>query len=406
MLADSFAYALKSLRQRKLRSWLTVIGIFIGISAVVALISLGQGLQDAVALQLSGLGADRITVQPRSAGFGPPGLGSDINITDEDLEVVRRARYVKVAAARVLQPVTVGHNNEEQSAFLTSVPEDTEGRALIFETIQAKIAEGRQLRPNDRGKVVLGINIAEDWKESTPDIRAGQRILIEDESFEVVGVMQKGGLPATDEAIIINEQNAFDLLNISNQYQFIVAKATSPENVDLAKEAIAKDLRKSRDVDEREEDFTVETSNDILETVNTILGAVTAVLVGIAAISLIVGGIGIMNTMYTSVVERRKEIGIMKSIGATNGQVLTLFLIEAGMLGLVGGLIGVALGAGLSRLVEIVAAQQLGPSILQASTPLWLVLGALTFGFVVGVLSGILPARQAARMQPVEALSK
>jgi len=141
-----------------------------------------------------------------------------------------------------------------------------------------------------------------------------------------------------------------------------------------------------------------------METFSNIFGIVQGVLVGIAAISLLVGGIGIMNTMYTSVLERTKEIGTMKAIGAKNSDILQIFLFESGLLGLVGGAIGVALGAGLGKGVQYAAAILLDSDLLQASITLPLVLGALTFSFLIGSLSGIFPAMQAAKLKPADAL--
>ena len=134
------------------------------------------------------------------------------------------------------------------------------------------------------------------------------------------------------------------------------------------------------------------------------LSIVQAVLVGIAAISLLVGGIGIMNTMYTSVLERTREIGIMKSIGATQKDILTLFLLESGMLGLVGGLIGVLIGVGIGEMVSYIARERLGSDLLQAQFGFWLVFGALLFSFLIGMISGFFPALAASKKQPVEAL--
>ena len=133
---------------------------------------------------------------------------------------------------------------------------------------------------------------------------------------------------------------------------------------------------------------------------------IQGVLVGIASIALIVGGIGIMNTMYTSVLERTKEIGVMKAVGATNKRILTLFLIESGFLGFFGGVIGVTLGLGISKLVEAIAFAQFGESLIKADVSLTLLLGALFFSFAVGAMSGVLPARQASKLKPVEALRK
>ncbi len=400
---DTFFLALRFLSRRRLRSWLTVLGILIGISAVVTLISLGDGLRNAVADQLSTLGADRLTIQPKNAGFGPPGMGSDISITGSDLRVVQKSSYVSAAAGRILKSVVVSHARKSKNYFLTSPPSDQQERLVIEEVLDAKPLDGRLLRHDDKKKVAVGITVATQWGDS-PDITAGQTIIIHDKRFDVVGVMQKRGLPAVDQAIMMNEDDVKELLNISDEYQFIIAKAESPEVVLLAKESIEKDLRKHRGVDEREEDFSVQSSNDLIKTVDTILSIVTAVLAGIAAISIFVGGIGIMNTMYTAVVERTREIGIMKSIGATNAQILGLFLLESGLLGLAGSFLGVVIGVFLSKLVEIGASKALGPSVLQASTSLFLIISSLLFGFIVGSLAGYFPAKQAANMPPVEAL--
>ncbi len=133
---------------------------------------------------------------------------------------------------------------------------------------------------------------------------------------------------------------------------------------------------------------------------------VQVLLVGIAAISLLVGAIGILNTMYTAVLERRREIGIMKAIGARNSDVLYIFLVESGLLGLTGGIIGLLLGVGIAKLIQLIAYLALGESLIQATIPIWLIIGSLTFAFLIGALSGTLPARQASLLHPVDALRK
>ena len=175
----------------------------------------------------------------------------------------------------------------------------------------------------------------------------------------------------------------------------------SPEQV---AENIKKELRKERNEKEGEETFSIQTFKQLLETFQNVFAVVQGVLVGIAAISLIVGGIGIMNTMYTSVLERTKEIGTMKAVGARNSDILTIFLIESGLLGLIGGAIGIMIGVGLGKGAEYVASVALGVSLFRASFPLWLIFGALLFSFLIGSFSGLLPALQASKMKPVDAL--
>ena len=403
MLQDTFRYATRNLAKRKLRSWLTILGIFIGIAAVVSLISLGQGLQTAIAEEFSGLGAERLTVQPAGGGFGPPGLGAASIIDESDRRVVERAQYVEAAGGRLIRPVTVEYNRRSRTYFLASTPTDREQRAIIESFQELNAQQGRLLRPEDRNRVVVGSNFANPERFGRA-VEVGRSITINGYELEVVGVLEQRGTPQSDQAVIVNEPDARTILDEPEAYNVILARASSAEEVPLAKEAIERDLRRHRGVAEREEDFSVQSSEDVLASVTNILDVVTGVLVGIAAISLLVGGIGIMTTMYTAVVQRRREIGVMKAVGATNQQVQQIFLVESGLLGMVGGIIGVAVGAGFAKLVELGAAQALGPSVLVTSTPLWLVLGSLAFSFVIGMASGVLPARQAAKLPPVEAL--
>ena len=163
-------------------------------------------------------------------------------------------------------------------------------------------------------------------------------------------------------------------------------------------------MRRFRNVKKDEEDFDVQTPEQLLGSFGDIVNIVQSVLIGIAAISLLVGGIGIANTMYTAVVERTKEIGIMKSVGAQNKDILLIFIIESGLLGAIGGLIGVVLGFGLSYGVEVISKNFIGTNLIEAYFSYTLFFGALLFSFFIGAIFGVMPARQAALMQPVDAL--
>jgi len=251
---------------------------------------------------------------------------------------------------------------------------------------------------------MVGHNFAEDFFDQSLELR--DKILIEDYSFEVVGILKKSGNPQQDNTLIIPEAAFREILGIDEIYDIIPAKISSGEDIELVTERVKKELRKYRDVEEGKEDFTVETPGDILATLNNILLIVQGVLVGIAAISLIVGGIGIMNTMYTAVHERTREIGIMKALGAKNKDISLLFLIESGFLGFFGGVIGVTLGYLISKGVELVAFQIYESLLIQAQFSLTLMIGMLLFGFGVGAASGVFPARQAANLKPVDALRK
>jgi putative ABC transport system permease protein len=394
-----------NLAHRKTRSLLTMIGIFIGIAAIISLISLGQGLKLAVAGQFSALGSDRIIIQAKGGSFGPPGQNTAAMLTTDDLEVLQKTQYVKIAAGRLLKVVSVRFNSKDAPLFIATMPDKNElERQVILELTKPKIAEGRLLSINDKNKVMLGNNWLTD-DSFDKRINVGDKLLINNKSVEVIGIMQRTGNPGFDRAAFMNEEPMRDLLNLPDEYSVLTAKTDNEQVVMLAVEAAKRDLRRSRGLKEREEDFTVQSSTQLLESVDSVLSIVQAVLVGIAAISLIVGGIGIMNTMYTSVLERTKEVGIMKAIGATNRNVLTIFVLEAAILGLIGGAIGTALGIGMAKAVELAAAAALGPGLLQANISFVLIGGALLFSLTVGILSGLMPAIQASRMEPVEALN-
>lgn len=405
MLSEYFKLAAGNLSHRKTRTILTMVGIFIGIAAVISLISLGQGLESAISAQFSALGSDRIIVEAKGVMFGPPGQTTAAKLTRDDLETVQRSQYVRVAAGRLLKPTTIEFNDKERTLFVASMPDESEEeRQVIMELTKPELLQGRLLDIQDRNKVMVGNNWADDNTFDKP-ISAGDKLIINNRSVEVVGVLDRTGNPIFDSAIFMNEEPYRDLLGVPDEYSVITAKAESDALVPLAIDAITRDLRRDRNVKIRQEDFTVQSSAQLLESIGSILDVIQAVLIGIAAISLIVGGVGIMNTMYTSVLERTREIGIMKAIGATQRTVLTIFILEAGILGIIGGAIGITLGIALSKGVEFIGTQTLGPGLLQTDISLGLVVGALCFSLFVGMLSGLLPALQASRMEPVEALN-
>lgn len=403
MLADYVSLGLKNLRKRRLRSVLTMIGIFIGIATVVSLIALGQGLRDAVSSQFNLLGADRLIISAKGGGFGPPGQGVAAELTDDDLAVVRNSRYVELAAGRLIEPAQVEFNDKQRPHFVGSLPQEPDERRLVLGVVNADPAAGRWPKPEDGLRVMIGSDLSDPDLFGKP-VQVGNSLLINGRRAEVVGVLEKTGSVQFDDSIFMNEDAMRDLFDIPDRQDAIVAEVVSVDQVDLAKETITKNLRSSRGVDERKEDFTVETSGELLASFDTILGGVTAFLVGIAGISIIVGGIGIMNTMYTAVLERRREIGIMKAVGGRNGDVLAIFLFESGLLGTLGGLIGVLLGWLLSLAVVVAGTAALGPGLLQANITPTLVFGSLLFSFAIGAIAGTLPAYEASKLPPVEAL--
>jgi len=266
------------------------------------------------------------------------------------------------------------------------------------------VVHGRSLEPGDWWKVMTSEEYSRNPKFNGRALKVGDKLLVNGRAVELVGIFKKTGNPMVDAAFVMNEEPVRELLGLPDKVDLIVARVSPGASVSIVAENIEKDLRAYRHVKEGKEDFEVQTSEELLDTISTILSIVTAVLAGIAAISLLVGGVGIMNTMYTAVIERTKEIGIMKAIGARNNDILTIFLIESGLLGTVGGAIGVILGLGIAKLVESVGAVMIGSPYLRAWWSWELVIGALAFSFLAGAVSGAAPAYRASKQQPVASL--
>ncbi len=403
MLKDYFLFSLNNLKSRKLRSWLTMLGIFIGIASVVALIGLGEGLRNAINAQFGFLGSDIMSITA-SGGFGPPGTGVVDPLTDKELNAIKRVQGVENSAGRILESGKLAFNNQVGFGFAASMP-DGEDRELMEHVFNLKAERGRALRDGDSGVVFLGYSFSEEDNGFGKPILPGAKVEILDKEFKVIGIMEKKGNFQLDGMVLMNDDDLRELVGrADNEYDIIAVRFNENADVVRIKADVEKKLRKIRDVDLGEEDFSVQTPEAVLETVNSTLLAVQIFVYIIASISLLVGGIGIMNTMYTAVIERTKEIGIMKSIGARNSSVFTLFFIESGLLGSVGGLIGATLGFLLAKGVAFLGRLALGSDLISADIGFGLFFGAVLFSFVIGSFFGTLPAWQASKLNPVDAL--
>ncbi len=399
MWTDYLKLAVKTFTSQKKRTALTLIGIFIGIAAVVSLISLGQGLKASIDQQFDLLGTDKIFIQPgSSAGFDPT---VTIKLTDEDLEAVRGTSGVKSASAMVFKIARITYKDDSKYTFVMGMEDPDIDFEKMIESFGVEIEQGRGAE-GEKDAVVGKNFVTGDFLDDP--VQAGEKIEIEGRNFRVVGSVTEVGNPQDDANVYITFDSAMELFDISeDELDFIYATVRQGEEPSEVGERIKKELRKIRDVDEGDEDFTVSTTEDYMETFGIVLTVVQIVLIGIAAISLLVGGVNIANTMYTSVLERTNEIGIMKAIGARNSDIFVLFLIESGILGLAGGIAGIAAGIGMSKLVAF-AAESAGWSFIQTLFPWYLTFGALFFSFFVGALAGTLPAYQASKLKPVDAL--
>ena len=402
MMKDYFRIALRNLLHRRLRTFLTLIGIFIGIAAVVSLISLAQGFQNYLETEFKQLGADKILITPSGSSFGA--TTSSNPLTLDDLAVVQKVNGVKEVGFYRFKPGKVEWGKNDLVYAGVMYYDLGEGRKLMEEVMTLDVSEGRMLKESDRSKAFIGYDYA-NYNGFDRNIHPGNKINVNGVEFEVVGIAEKIGNPNDDRAVYLTEYGYEKVFgDPGDDINAIFVRVNEGKQPSEVLKNIEKALRDHRNLKKGQEDFEAQTFEDLIKSFLTILNIVGFVLIGIAAISLVVGGIGIMNTMYTAVVERTKEIGIMKAIGARNSDILSLFLIESGFLGLIGGALGVIIGIGFAKLVEFVGINFIGTELLRAAMPFWLIIGALGFAFILGSVSGLLPARQASKMNPVDAL--
>jgi len=402
MIQDFSRLVYLSLKNRRIRSWLTMVGIFVGIAAVISLIGLGEGLRQTIAGQFDFLSTDVLTVQASGLHAGPPGTGVIDPLTKDMAEDIERLTGVDMTIGRLIQSTKITFEGHTDITFAASIPEGKKSKELM-RIVQLEIHRGRIITERDVGKVVLGHNFFSGDRFSNP-VRLRDRVVIQDKHFEVVGFLKKKGSFIIDNSILLPEKLMGEMYGTNDTYGIILVKIAKGSTLSKVKERIQNYLRKERDVDKGEEDFTVESPEQSLKDLNSTLFAVQLFVYIIAAISVLVGGIGIMNTMYTSVLERTKEIGIMKSIGATNKDIFVLFFLESGFLGIVGGVIGIIFGSALAYGFAFIGQLALQTEILTVSIHPFVLVGALCFSFIVGTIAGILPAMQASRLKPVDAL--
>jgi|TARA_Y100000310_G_scaffold156912_1_gene156326 putative ABC transport system permease protein len=401
-MMDYFLIAYRNLKKRGIRSWLTLLGVFIGIVAVISLITLGAGLQSAVNAQFGISSTEVITVQAGGLNsYGAPGSGVVNFLTVEDVEEIAKLSVVNRAIRRNMPTGKLEFNDIVGFGMAMSVPSGDD-RKFAYDMLELEPELGRLLKDGDTNKVLLGYNFYGDDDMFGKPIVPGNKILLQEESFEIVGVLEKKGL-LFDNMVLVNEGTLEDLMGYGDNVDLIAVHIKDKDLMDKAKEDIEKVLRKTRDVKKGEEDFEVTTPDAMMESVNSILGAIQAFIIIIASISILVGVIGIVNTMTTSVLERRKEIGIMKAIGAKNSQVFMQFFVESGLMGLVGGALGVIVGMIIGYAGTLGINNFLGAEAVPQIN-FFLIFFTLLGSFLIGSIAGIIPAMSAARQNPVEAL--
>ncbi len=402
-LWQNFIEALDSLSSNKVRSALTVLGIVIGVGAVIAMLSIGRGAQDTITGSISGIGTNLLFI----IRGGNEEVRNPEPLTLRDAEAMRDP----FAAPSVIGVAPILSGNVELSYSGESLITQGMGVTPDYESVRnVEIMEGEFIGEvhmlGRSAVVVLGPDAAESLFGRSQGV-VGETIRIEGQPFRVLGVTAPvggSGFSNPDEQIYVPMTTAQARLfrRSRDSVDMIIVQAISAEAVPAASEEIAGILRTRHRTPIGEDDFTIFTQQDFLDTARTITNVLTIFLGGIAAISLLVGGIGIMNIMLVSVTERTREIGLRKAVGARKSDILLQFLTESALLSLMGGLIGIALGWGLSELVRVIAAAS--DADLVPRVGLDSVLLATLFSAAVGLFFGLYPAKRAADLEPVEAL--
>ena len=398
MKKDYLKLAWKNLRKRKVRSGLTLVGIVISIAVIFTLISLSLGLREAINEQFKILGTDKLFINPK----GTSGVGSGaVEFTTGDVDTIEKVQGVKDISYVAVGNAQVEFEKQKKYFMIMGLPLDKIG--LYIDSANIKMDEGNYIKKGETGNVMIGYDYKYNNVFDKP-IKTGDKIIINGKIFKVVGIVGSIGNPSDDKNIYMSYDDFKILFNSGEKVDSIIVQVTDQNQIQKISDRINQKLIKFRGVTEKTKDFYISTPEELLASFDIILNIITAFLVGVAAISLFVGGVGIMNTMYTSVLERTKEIGTMKAVGAENSDVLYIFLSESGLLGLVGGIMGIFLGYVISKTIEFIAINSLNTTLLKAVFPMYLIVGCLIFAFLIGALSGTIPALKASKLKPVDAL--
>jgi putative ABC transport system permease protein len=400
-MLEELKYSLRNLTHRKLRSFLTVLSILIGITAIFALVSFGLGINNYIDNLAQESGIDKMFIQAK--GTGAPGTDSNFYISEDDIDYVSKINGVNEITGLYMNVAELKYRNDNNYYFVMGL--DPDKIKLLDETFTVSVEYGRHLKDGDMNKVVLGYNYMRDDIILNHGIKLGDKVLLNNIEFDVVGFYEEIGNPGDDAQMYVTDE-AFETLlypDSKNKYGFAILRSDSNTKSSEIAEKITEKLRKHKGQEEGEETFYVQTFEDAIATFTNITDILNGILILIAFISLIVASINIMNTMYTAVLERTKEIGVMKSIGAKNKSILMIFILESGFLGLVGGILGVFFGWIIATMGGKIAADS-GYSLLQPYFPWYLIVGCLLFAFLVGTIAGFFPAKQASKLKPVDAL--
>ncbi len=408
-IKDSLKISLGGLRAHKRRSALTILGVVIGISAIIMVMSVGQGAENLILGQLQGLGSSTIVIKPGREPKGPSDVASAImadSLKDREVKALRKKSNVPGLANLDPEVMISGSVVYKGETFRAVTMGTSDFLAEIFDIFPA---EGTFFNDEDIKQRASVAVIGEKVKQELfgPSDALGEKIKIKNRNFRVIGILPPKGQISmfnVDELVAVPYTTAQRYLSGIDHYHAIIVRAENEEIVPQVVQDIKLTLRELHDIiNPDKDDFYVMSQADMAERVSMITGILTALLVSVAAISLIVGGIGIMNIMLVSVTERKREIGLRKAVGASNKDILTQFLFEAVMLTVIGGLVGIILGAGFSYLIAIILSQAVAAG-WAFTFPVSAALLGCGVSIFIGLVFGIYPARQASLKNPIESL--
>jgi len=404
----SLKTAFSGLSTHKSRSMLTVLGIVIGITAIILIMSLGRGAQNLILGQIQGMGTKTVTVIPGRQPKGPADFSQSLSdsLKERDLEALKKKSNVPTLTR--IMPLVFGSETAVYGSE-THRPNIFGATDLISEMLDIQTEAGSFFTDEDvkasADVAIIGYKVREELFGQSKAL--GEKIKIKGRNFRVVGILpQKGqvSLLSFDDAVIVPYTTAQKYIFGIKHFHRLVVEAESESAVPRTVRDIEITLRDLHNIgDPSKDDFFVETQADVAETLSTITSVLTLFLTSVAAISLVVGGIGIMNIMLVSVTERTREIGLRKALGATDGNILTQFLLEAILLTGFGGIIGISLGAFFSFIASVVLTRAYALD-WAFSLPLSAVLIGVSVATAIGLVFGIYPASQASRKSPMEAL--
>ncbi|MFV0635527.1 ABC transporter permease [Mitsuokella sp. WILCCON 0060] len=402
LFSESFIMALTSLYANKMRSLLTMLGIIIGVGAVIALVSVGMGVRSNVTNSIASLGSNMLIISPGASNKGGVrgAAGSRQTLKYDDATAIKsKIKDIDYVSPTVQSSYQIVYGNQNWNTTVQGVtPEFMSIRSL-------SVSNGSFISTNDMDKrsrvAVIGTTVAANlFEEKNP---VGQNIRINNQPYKVIGLLASKGQSSMgqdqDDMIYVPITTAMERMLGITYVQSINVQVSDATKMDQVQENIETLLRQRHHLTagNKEDDFTVRNLTSLMETVSQSTSMLTLLLGAIAGISLLVGGIGIMNIMMVSVTERTREIGIRKALGATFMNIMTQFLIESMVIGVIGGLIGILVGIGASQLIS-----KLGNfTTVITATP---IIVSFVFSVGIGLFFGIYPARKAAKLDPIEAL--